>query len=59
MGKKNVKAITIAVMALIPVFFGSKFFKSLGMSSGDLGSSSIEALYENRQSGVMVKFGEL
>jgi hypothetical protein len=56
MTKKNVKAITIAVMALIPVFFGSKFFKSLEMSSESLGLSSIEELYENRQSGVMVQF---
>lgn len=56
MTKKNVKAITVAVMALIPVFFGSKFLKSIGLSPDNLGASSIEELYDNRQSGVMVKF---
>jgi hypothetical protein len=56
MTKKNVKAITIAVMALIPVFFGPKFLKSMGISSDNLGAASIEELYANRQSGVMVEF---
>ncbi len=56
MTKNNVKAITIAIMALIPVFFGSKFFKSMGISSENLGAYTIEELYNNRQSGVMVKF---
>ena len=56
MTKKNVKAITVVIMALIPVFFGSKFFKSTGISSENLGAYTIEELYNNRQSGVMVKF---
>ncbi len=43
-------------MALISVFFGSEFLKSTGMSSYNLGASSVEELYANRQSGVMVEF---
>ncbi len=56
MTKKNRKAITVALIAIIPLFFGSKFFKSLGVSPDSLGSSSIAELYQSRQSGVMVKF---
>ena len=55
MTKKNRKAIIAVLAALVPLFFGSKYFKSTG-SSGNASSSSIEALYQNRQSGVMVQF---
>jgi len=50
MTKRNRKAITAALVAIIPLFFGSKYFKSIG------DASSIEALYQNRQSGVMIEF---
>ena len=56
MTKRNRKAITTALVILIPLFFGSKYFKSIGASSDHQASSSIETLYQNRQSGVMVEF---
>ena len=56
MTKKNRKAITVALIAIIPLFFGSKFFKSLDVSSGSMGATTIAELYQNRQSGLMVKF---
>jgi len=56
MTKRNRKAITAALVAIIPLFFGTKFFKSMGSASDYQGSSAIEALYQNRQSGVMVEF---
>jgi hypothetical protein len=59
MTKKNRQVITAASVAVIPLFFGSKYFKSLGASSDQQGSSTIEALYENRQPGVMVEFDGL
>jgi hypothetical protein len=48
----------IAVLvAIIPLFFGSKYFKSIDVSSNNhQGLTSIEALYQDRQSGVMVEF---
>ncbi len=58
MSKKNIKAITAAILAFIPLFYGSKYFKS---SSEEMITSggSIERLYESRQSGVMVEFDGL
>lgn len=50
MTSSNRKAITAALVAIIPLFFGSKYFKSTGAAS------SIENLYQNRQSGVMIEF---
>ena len=56
MTKRNRKVVTTALVALIPLFFGSKYFKSIGASSDHQASSSIQALYQNRQSGAMVEF---
>ncbi|MFK8028150.1 MAG: DUF3465 domain-containing protein [Gammaproteobacteria bacterium] len=50
MTNRNRKAITAALVAIIPLFFGSKYFKSLSSST------SIESLYQSRQSGVMIEF---
>ena len=56
MKKRNLKVIITALVSLIPLFFGSKYFKSIGASSDHQASSSIQALYQNRQSGAMVEF---
>ena len=56
MKNKKLKNIIIALVAFIPLFFGSKYFKSFGVSSEGLTHSSIEELYKNQQSEVMVEF---
>ena len=59
MTKKNRKVIITALLAIIPLFFGSKYFNSIDVSSDPQVTSTIEVLYENRQSGVMVEFDGL
>tara|TARA_R110002049_G_scaffold45948_1_gene133682 strand:- start:59584 stop:60021 length:438 start_codon:yes stop_codon:yes gene_type:complete len=56
MTKKSIKSITVAVLALISVFFGSEYYKAQDISAINSGAETIEELYINRQSGVMVEF---
>lgn len=56
MKNKNLKSIIIALVVFIPPFFGYKYFKFFGVSSESLTHSSIEELYKNRQSEMMVEF---
>jgi len=56
MTKKNIKTTTAALIAFLSLFFGAKYFKPNQASTQNSSFNSVEDLYENRISGVMVQF---